>query len=177
MEFLLLRHGCLSCKTSLAVRSQERHLHIFSCYMYSIEFHWVEYALNGFRKRLSDWWVIVRSANTNELTIGTEKDDFLFEASWLTLMCLLPLLDREWKDTILREQLTLYLLAQEVEQNLLGPLWCRFSVRRPHCSQCPTDESSKNTSLRASSLLEGLSAEDKLIKNYSTWNFSWDSTE
>ena len=92
-------------------------------------------------------------------------------------MCLLPLLDREWKDTILREQLTLYLLAQEVEQNLLGPLWCRFSVRRPHCSQCPTDESSKNTSLRASSLLEGLSPEDKLIKNYSTWNFSRDSTE
>lgn len=92
-------------------------------------------------------------------------------------MCLLPLLEREWKATILREQLTLYLLAQEVEQNLLGPLWCRFSVRRPHCSQCPTDESSKNTSLRASSLLEGLSAEDKWIKNYSTWNFSWDATE
>lgn len=92
-----------------------------------------------------------------ELTMGKEYDDSLSEVNWFALECRPPRV-RAWNATILREQLTLYLLAQEVEQNLFGPRWWCTSVRQPHCSQCPMLESSTNTSLKASSLLDRLSA-------------------
>lgn len=107
---------------------------------------------------VSEFWALTKQS---ELTIDIQKDDFWSEASWSALECCPPLPEWAWKATILREQLTLYRLAQDVEQNLFGPLWWWASVKRPHCSQLTRLESSKKTSLRPSSLLDRLSAKDK----------------